>query len=93
MAELVDRILSFVRAELPLLHGFYICSKEVWVSLTKSFPTPNTQSKTLSRVQTIKLFQQPVIAGSIVAVIDDAVIFGVLTGLIFAVFDVLFSRP
>jgi hypothetical protein len=48
MMELIDRILSLIPMELPLLHGFQLCNKDCLVSLItliKYILTHNTASK------------------------------------------------
>jgi hypothetical protein len=67
MAELVDRILSAVPTELPVLLGFHVCCDDALISLMKSILAQNIQSKAHCGVCTIKLFQQAVLAGSTIA--------------------------
>jgi hypothetical protein len=75
VTELVERILSSIPDEIITSIHFLVVQYDALVSLTKSVLMHNTQSKVHSHVLMIKLSQQPVIAGSIVAVIGDAVIF------------------
>lgn len=81
---MIEYILSSAPIELPLLRGFHLCNKDALVSLMKSVLTQCLKFSCTDD----KTFQQPVIGGSTEAMIlDEAVIFRVLTYLIFVAFE------